>query len=92
MVPNGGVSMTSNKRSKTSRLNLVAEYMNEIVNYGGIRMPRHQMIAHLTHTAKATGCSDWHILVDRYLQGHELTRQRSWDVPESPRSNESLVT
>lgn len=67
--------MGSNKRSKTSRLNLVAEYMNDIVNYGGIRMPRHQMIAHLTKTAKATGRPDWRILVDRYLQGHELMQR-----------------
>ena len=56
---------------------LVAEYLNDIVSYGGIRMPRHQMLAHLTQTAKATGRPDWRILVDRYLQGHELMQQRS---------------
>ena len=56
---------------------LVAEYLNDLVSYGGIRRPRHQMLAHLTQTAKATGRPDWRILVDRYLQGHELMQQRS---------------
>ena len=74
------------------RTTLVAEYLNEIVSYGGIRMPRYQMIAHLTKTAKATGRPDWRILVDRYLQGHELMQQRSWDVPESLRRNKSHFT
>lgn len=58
------------------KANFVADYLNEIVIYGGIRMPRHQMIAHLTKTAKATGRANWSILVDRYLQGHELMQLR----------------
>ena len=55
---------------------MVEDYLNEIVSYGGVRMPRHRMIAHLTKTAKATGRSDWRILVDRYLQGHEMMQRR----------------
>ena len=59
----------------TSRTDIVSEYLNETVNYSGIRMPRHRMIARLTKTAKATGRADWRILVDRYLQGHELAKR-----------------
>ena len=50
--------------------NLVSEYLNEVVNFGGVRMPRHQMIAELTETAKATGRSDWERLVGIYLLAH----------------------
>lgn len=63
--------MGSSKR----RTSVVDNYLNEIVSYGGIRMPRHRTIAHLTKTAKATGRSDWRILVDRYLQGHEMMQR-----------------
>lgn len=49
---------------------LVTDYLNEVVNYGGIRMSRHEMIARLTDTAKSTGRKDWRVLVERYLQGH----------------------
>ncbi len=63
--------MGSSKR----RTSVVDDYLNEIVTYGGIRMPRHRMIAHLTKMAKATGRSDWRILVDRYLQGHEMMQR-----------------
>ncbi len=61
--------------NRTSTTNMVSEYLNKIVIYGGIRMPRHRMIAQLTETAKATGRADWRVLVDRYLQGHELVQQ-----------------
>ena len=50
--------------------NLVSEYLIEVVNFGGIRMPRHRMIAELTKTAKATGQSDWERLVGIYLLAH----------------------
>lgn len=61
--------------NRTSSTHMVSEYLNEIVSYGGIRIPRHRMIAQLTKTAKATGRADWRILVDRYLQGHELVQR-----------------
>ena len=64
----------------TSRIDIVSEYLNETVNYGGIRMPRHRMIAQLTETAKATGRADWRILVDRYLQGHELAKRHPLEL------------
>ncbi len=50
--------------------NLVSEYLNEVVNFGGIRMPRHRMIVELTKTAKATGRSNWKQLVGIYLVAH----------------------
>ena len=56
--------------SRPRKPNLVTEYLNETVNYGGIRMPRHRMISVLTETAKSTGRKDWRVLVERYLQGH----------------------
>lgn len=62
--------------SRKRRTGMVEDYMNEFVTYGGIRMPRHRMIALLTKTANATGRSDWRTLVDRYLQGHEMMQRR----------------
>ena len=58
------------------KTNLVTEYMSEMVNYGGIRMSRNEMIEQLTETAKATGRTDWRVLVDRYLQGHAMMAER----------------
>ena len=49
---------------------MVREYLEEEVNYGGIRMPRGQMIRELTSTAKAAGREDWQALVNIYLAGH----------------------
>ena len=49
---------------------LVSEYLNEVVYFGGVRMPRHQMIAELTEIAKATGRSNWKRLVGIYLLAH----------------------
>jgi hypothetical protein len=56
--------------SRQRKPNLVTEYLNEAVNYGGVRMTRHEMIAQLTRVAKSTVRKDWHVLVERYLQGH----------------------
>ena len=48
------------------KTNLVTEYMSEMVNYGGIRMSRSEMIEQLIEMAKSTGRTDWRVLVDRY--------------------------
>lgn len=61
--------------NRTSSTNMVSEYLNKMVSFGGIRMPRYRLIVQLTETAKATGRADWRILVDRYLQGHELVQR-----------------
>ena len=61
---------------RASKTNVVTEYMNETVNYGGRRMLRHRMLKLLTKAAKATGHENWRILVDRYLQGQELMQKR----------------
>lgn len=49
---------------------MVRDYLEEEVNYGGIRMSRGQMIRELTSMAKATGREDWQALVNIYLAGH----------------------
>ena len=53
-----------------AKVNMVREYLEEEVNYGGVRMPRGQMIRELTSMAKATGREDWQVLVNAYLAGH----------------------
>lgn len=58
------------------KTNLVTEYMSEMVNYGGIRMSRSEMIEQLIEMAKSTGRTDWRVLVDRYLQGHAMMAER----------------
>lgn len=68
---------------RTSSPNMVSEYLNKMVSFGGIRMPRYQMIAQLTETAKATGRADWQILVDRYLQGHELVQREPVGIEQA---------
>lgn len=52
------------------KANMVREYLEEEVNYGGVRMPRGQMSRELTSMAKATGREDWQVLVNAYLAGH----------------------
>jgi hypothetical protein len=64
-----------------AKANMVREYLEEEVNYGGVRIPRGQMIRELTSIAKATGRKDWRALVNIYLAGHarmvaESKRQR----------------
>jgi hypothetical protein len=53
-----------------AKVNMVREYLEEEVNYGGVRMPRGQMIRELTVTAKATSREDWQALVNIFLAGH----------------------
>lgn len=69
--------------NRTSSTNMVSEYLNETISYGGVRMPRYRMIAQLTETAKATGRADWRVLVDRYLQGHELVQREPADIEQA---------
>lgn len=59
-----------------ANVNIVREYLEEEVNYGGIRMLRGQMIRELTTMAKATGREDWQVLVNAYLAGHG--RENGW--------------
>jgi hypothetical protein len=59
-----------------ANVNIVREYLEEEVNYGGIPMTRGQMICELTATAKATGREDWQVLVNAYLAGH--ARKNGW--------------
>ena len=56
-----------------AKVNMDREHLEEEVNYGGIRMPRGQMIRELTAMAKATGREDWQALVNIYLAGHART-------------------
>lgn len=53
-----------------AKVNMVRDYLDEVVNYGGIPMTRGQMIRELTVTAKATGRENWQVLVNIYLAGH----------------------
>jgi hypothetical protein len=53
-----------------AKMNMVREYLDEEVNFGGVRMPRGQMIRELTAIAKATHREDWQALVNIYLTGH----------------------
>ena len=53
-----------------AKVNMLREYLEEEVTYGGIRMPRGQMIRELAATAMATGREDWQALVNIYLAGH----------------------
>ena len=52
-----------------AKVNMVREYLEEEVDYGGVRMPRGQMIRELTSMAKATGRENWQALVNAYLAG-----------------------
>ena len=60
-----------------AKANMVREYLEEEVNYGGVRMARGQMIRELTSMAKATGREDWQVLVNVYLAGHTTKVRRN---------------
>lgn len=49
----------------------MSKHLQHIVNFGGERMSRGEMIRRLQETAKATGHPTPQLLVDRYLQGWE---------------------
>ena len=67
-----------------AKVNMVRAYLDEEVNYGGIRMPRGQMIRELTATAKATGRENWRALVNIYLAGHATkVRGNAYSVSET---------
>ncbi len=44
-------------------------YLNELVEYGGLLVPRGEMIADLQRIARNAGHANAQALVDRYLQG-----------------------
>ena len=53
------------------RKNLVQEYMNEIINYGGIPTPRWEVIQHM----QSIGGTQQ--MIDRWFQGYEYSRRKS---------------
>ena len=67
-----------------AKVNMVRQFLEEEVNYGGIPMTRGQMIRELTSMAKATGREDWQVLVNVYLAGHATkVRRNAYSVSET---------
>lgn len=61
-------------------MTMVQKHLAEIVNFGGLRVTRGEMIRQLTETAKATGRTDWQSLVNAYLGGHSMMEKRKIPV------------
>lgn len=49
-----------------------ADYMMELINYGGIQVPRGYVMQLLIDVAKAAGYKKPRLMADRWMQGHDL--------------------
>ena len=56
--------------------NLVSDYLAAEVNFGGVRMPRIQMLKELERMAKETDPQNWQALVNAYLGGLRQKEER----------------
>lgn len=59
------------------RTTVAADYMQELINYGGTMVPRGYAYQLLLNVAKAQGHpeSQWRVLADRWIQGYELSQR-----------------
>lgn len=51
-----------------------ADYMQELIEYGGKMVPRGYVYQLLWNIAKAQGNTNPKILADRWMQGHDLRK------------------
>jgi hypothetical protein len=66
--------VNKNSKKKPNRTT-VTDYLNEIVNFGGLMVSRGEMIQELTKDAKASGHPNPQGLVNMYLAGHQRQEQ-----------------
>ena len=51
--------------------NLLTRYMDEVINFGGIATPRHEVYRSLIETAKSTGYPQPQRLADMWMAGYD---------------------